>query len=244
MAEPEVLSRRDVIALGAALRGAAEGASSMEEVAQRIVHHLYSSLRHRETGEPFGALIRLFKTHPFQHLPPSLQSYALRLAGDEPLAPETRCLTLLATAGEDPAWNARQTSAGHQAIPLMSEEMVLQSPMIAQLFLQFGIEPRQIVASDKRLVLHSHYDSYNIFHVPVAAESPFVPAQDTFVQPFQIASVVGFGGPLTEGDLFAIILFSKAPLNLETASLFSSIALSAKLALLSAHQTAIFAPED
>jgi hypothetical protein len=240
--ETQVLSRRAVLDLGGVLRGTATDAASMEEAANRMVRHLYAHLRHPQTQEPLCALVRLFKTQRYRHLPPSLQAFARQIAGRQPIIAETRCLTLLATAGEAPAWNSRHTSGGHQAIPLTSEEMVLQSPMIARLLQQFGVNPRDIVASDTNLMLQKKTDAYNIFHVPQAAGSPYVPSQEAFVQPYGIASVLGFGGPLTEGDLFAIILFTKQPLNAATAALFPSIALNAKLALLSLADSPVFAP--
>lgn len=48
--------------------------------------------------------------------------------------------------------------------------------------------------------------TYGVFHVAEARESAYVPAQADFVVPYGIRSVVGFGGPLATGDLFAVIL--------------------------------------
>jgi hypothetical protein len=47
-----------------------------------------------------------------------------------------------------------------------------------------------------------------------------------------IASTVGFGGMLPSGNLFAVIMFCKAPVDAVVASMFRTISLSAKLALL------------
>jgi hypothetical protein len=221
----------------------AKNAASMEETAMRMVRHVYGYLRDPQTQQPLCALVRLFKTHPFQHLPASLQTFARTMAGQQPILAQTRCLTLLASAGDVPAWNSRHTSVGHQAIPLTSEEMVLQSPMIAQLLRQFGLDPRDVVSPVPGSMRQTTTDIYRIFHVAHAAQSAYLPAQDHFVQPYGIASVLGFGGPLTEGDLFAMILFFKAPLSEETVSEFPSIALSVKLALLSLTEAAVFAPE-
>jgi hypothetical protein len=247
MTEEVRLSRRVVVELGGALRGMATNATSMEEAAGRMVRHMYDRLRDPQTQQPLCALVRLFKTHRYQYLPHSLQVFAQHMAGGQPIAAETRCLTLLATAGDVPAWNSRETSVGHQAIPLTSEEMVKQSPMIAQLLHQFGLDPRDVISPETDSMQHTRTDTYGIFHVARAAESDYVPAQDAFVQPYGIASVLGFGGPLTAGDLFAMILFCKSPLSMETASEFPSIALSAKLALLSLTEAPLFAlcqPED
>ena len=53
-----------------------------------------------------------------------------------------------------------------------------------------------------------------------------------FVVPFGIKSVLGFGGVLPPGDLFAVIMFSRVPVPRETADLFRNLALSVKLAIL------------
>ena len=68
--------------------------------------------------------------------------------------------------------------------------------------------------------------------MPEAKGSPFVPAQEEFVIPFGIESVLGFGGVLPSKELFTVILFSKQKISRETAELFKSLALSLKLALL------------
>ena len=45
--------------------------------------------------------------------------------------------------------------------------------------------------------------------MPEAAGSPYIPAQEDFVQPVGIRSVLGFGGMLPGGDIFVVILFSR-----------------------------------
>ena len=51
--------------------------------------------------------------------------------------------------------------------------------------------------------------TYNVFHVPEAFDNPLIPAQEDFVLPYRIKSVLGFGGLLPSGDIFAVILFLK-----------------------------------
>jgi hypothetical protein len=238
------LHRRDMVELSAALRGMSAGASCMEETARRLVRHLYDNVRDGRTGQRLPVLARLFKTHPFGQLPPSLQEFARGAAGGHVLSDETSCLTLLASHGDLPAWNSRHTSVGHQAIPLTSAEMVRQSPMIGQLLEQFGIDPQTVIAPQSNILLNPEKTAYNIFHVEHAVGSPYVPAQSEFVERYGIASVLGFGGPLIGGNLFAIILFTRKRLTAEAAALFPSIALSAELALLSFAGNQIFVPEE
>jgi hypothetical protein len=222
-------SRLAAVTISANVREVAAGARSMEEAAGRIIRYLYDHILD-ERGNRYCTLVRLFKTHRYDHLEPELARVARSAGGPEP-APETRCLVLLATAGQEPAWNSRHTSAGHRAIPLTTQEVVAQSPMIARLIQQFGLDVQALVNAESQLLMDPAPRTYNLFHVAEASGSPYVPAQETFVKPYGVRSVVGFGGPLPR-DLFAVILFSRVAIDAETASLFRSIALSITLALL------------
>ena len=99
-----------------------------------------------------------------------------------------------------------------------------------------------VIAPSPDLLIDLHERTYNVFHIPTAAESPYIPAQDEFARPFQIQSVLGFGGILPSGDLMTIILFSKCPIQRETAELFKPLALNAKMAVLPFDQKTIFTP--
>ena len=110
--------------------------------------------------------------------------------------------------------------------------MIERSPMISQLVRQFGLEPATVIGADSSLLVDLEQKSYNVFHVPVARESPYVPAQAEFVVPYGIRSVIGFGGMLPSGNLFAVILFTRVPIPQEIADLFRPLALSVKLAIL------------
>jgi PAS domain S-box-containing protein len=128
-------------------------------------------------------------------------------------------------------WNHRAGSVGHKAIPLADERSIRAMPMISQLFQQFGVDPREIVRPDLECLLDAPGRSFNTFHVPEAMGSPLVPAQDGFVVPFGVRSVVGFGSAVAQRDMFAVILFSKVPVATSTAQLFKTLSLSFKLAL-------------
>jgi hypothetical protein len=75
----------------------------------------------------------------------------------------------------------------------------------------------------------------------VAASSPFIPAQKDFVLPYKVASVLGFGGLLPDGDLFAVIIFSRVAIPASTAEMFRTIALNLKLGLLALLEKPVFA---
>lgn len=231
---------RDMSVCSRALRGLHAGAASVEEVAQRIVQYLYANLGDGTQGGRACALVRFYKTHGYGDLPPELQLFALRRAGVSSLASSVRCLTLLASVGDEPEWNDRRRSVRYQAIPFTSAEAVAQLPMFSQLMVQFGLDVGALLMSDSQLLMDGEQQSYNVFYVAEAAGSPYVPAQDSFVVPYGIRTVIGFGSLLPTGDMMTVILFLKVAVPRETADFFRTFALSAKLAVLPLVQRAIF----
>ncbi len=204
----------------------------MEELADRVVRHLYDRLVDRDSGDRSCALVRFFKTHRYGDLGRGLQDFAsARLDGQVP-SPSMRCLTLLGSAGDDPAWNSCDASVGHRAIPLLSKEMVSEAPMISRLLHQLGIEVEALLEGRAGLLVDAEPASFNVFYVPDALGSPYIPAQAAFVEPARVRSVLGFGGMLPRGDIFAVILFSKVPIPLSTAELFRTLALNVRMAAL------------
>ncbi|HEY6844109.1 MAG TPA: hypothetical protein VI391_08080 [Thermoanaerobaculia bacterium] len=230
----------DVVECSAALRRITSDASSMEDAASKIVTYLYDQLL---VGEhPALALVRFFKTHSFDALQPQQKKFALNIAkGIEP-PPGMKCLTLLATRGDEPDWNSRLKSRGHAAIPLPSEKIVQNAPMISQLITQLGLDIGTLISPvDRNTILDLAQRSYNVFYVPEAKGSPYIVAQNDFVVPYRIRSVLGFGGMLPSGNLFAVIMFSKEHIDRETADMFANVALAAKLAVLPFDGRATFA---
>ena len=112
-----------------------------------------------------------------------------------------------------------------------SEEAIESVPMISRLLSQLGLSASALLKSDSALMLDTGQSTFNVFHVPEAEGSPCVPAQKDFVLLHGVKSVLGFGGLLPLGDLFAVILFSRVPIHKATAELFKPLALSAKLAI-------------
>ncbi|HVF32725.1 MAG TPA: hypothetical protein VM933_06800 [Acidimicrobiales bacterium] len=221
------LSVDDLVACSSAFKDLGRGAGSMEAAGQAIVEYLRRELVDGE-GRPACALVRFYRTLRFRDLPDELRDFAGAVEDDR-----TRCLTLLGTAGEAPAWNDRRRSDAHAAIPLVDEEVVAASPMIAGLIDQLGVDVAAVVGPPSRDPgrANLHHRDYDVFFVPEAAGSPMVPAQDDFVVRHGIRSVVGCGGILPSGDLFALILFTKVTLSPETAALFRTLALSVKAAI-------------
>jgi hypothetical protein len=231
---------KDMVEFSAALRSMGSGAASMEEAADKIVHYLYEHLTDSKTGETNCALVRLFKTHPYGDLDSGLQEFARGVLKGPPESPAMKCLVLLASAGTEPEWHVRKTSHGHKAIPLPSEHFIAAFPMIRQLIQQMGLEVNTLLQPDPAVVIDMVQTTYNVFCIPDAVGSQYVPAQKDFVIPYKVRSVIGFGGILPSGNLFVIIIFSKVMVPREIADLFRSLALSVKVAILPFDGKAVF----
>jgi len=230
-----------VLECSSALRTVAAGAASMEEVASAAVRYLRGHFVDKDTGEPALSLVRFYMTLRTDQLEPALQDFARAAGTDAPVGGEVPCLTLLATVGEEPAWNDRRVSVSHKAIPLPSTAALQRFPMVAQLIGQFGLDPRHIIAPDPALFHDLDQRPCRVFFVPEARDCPHVPAQDSFVIPYGIRSVVGFGGVLPDGALFAVVCFSKLPIPPTSVEAFAAVALGVKVAVLPHVGGAVFA---
>jgi hypothetical protein len=224
------------------LRRATREAPTMEDAAQRVCRVLYDELITPDKSRAC-ALVRCYKTHPYGKLDPELQSFAKAVLQAHTPAPSMRCLTLIGTVGDERAWNSRRASVEHQAIPLPSADMIERAPMIAQLIRQFGLDLTDVVQPTTDLVRGLAGKTYGVFHVAEAKGSPYIPAQQDFVIKFGIRSVIGFGGSLPSGDLFAVILFARVPISSETADRFRNLALDVKSGFFPYREGEIFSGE-
>ena len=103
--------------------------------------------------------------------------------------------------------------------------------MFSQLFHQLGISLSQLTQPDHNLLLDSQEHLFNVFHVLQAEGSPYIPAQDEFVLPYGVRSVLGFGAPLPNGDYFPSSSSVKRVIPEATAHLFKPLAICAQIAL-------------
>jgi len=227
----------DIASCGAALRRSGEAAGSMEQCAGQISRYLYDNLSHDRYHAKACALVRFYKTHAYGGLDDDSRAFANEILGGAPDEDDMRCLTLLSTVGENPDWNDRRNSLGHKAIPLPSESFMERIPMIWRMVSQLGINTRQIIRPDPVEAA----ETYDVFHVDDAVGSPYIPAQEDFVVPYGVRSVLGFGGLLTSGDLFVVILFAKVPVSLSVAQRFSPLALDVRAAIETFADGAVFA---
>ena len=221
----------DMIECGRFLRGSGRDALSMQAAAQILVRYLYEAFGPKDHAVNDCALVRCFKTHLHSALPVGLEATLSGRTDSTSPCSNARCLTLLATAGDLPAWNDPMQSSGHRVIPLVSAESVMQAPMIAQLIQQLGLDIEAVLSPNEELLLEADERNYGVFHIETALGNPSIPAQ-SFVQQHGIQSVLGFGGLLPSGDLFAVILFSKVCISRDVAYLFRTLALSVKLVFL------------
>ena len=232
------LERCDADALhrwGWTARGLGEGHTTLESAARALTRCFYEGLQAIGPDGPVRAcaLVRCYKTHPFGSLPADLQRAALRLlAPGERATPGMRCVALLASAGDERAWNSPRGTGGHAAIPLPTVDAVARWPMIAQLVRDFGIDAAELVGSSRsRPGRPRRGRNYGVFHVPEALGSTVIPAQAALVRRFGIRSVVGFGGALSTGDLFTVMLYCRVPVAPDVAEQFRALALHVKSAL-------------
>jgi len=77
----------------------------MKDVANKIVSYLYENISDSSGGNA-NALVRFYKTHPYNRLDQGLQGFAQGILGSAP-SDEINCLTMLATNGDNDDWKFR-----------------------------------------------------------------------------------------------------------------------------------------
>ena len=212
---------------GAEIRGMGAVSQTQAEFAERLVSYLHGRFVDQH-GQSALALVRCFETCPFASLDEELKEIALATLAQP--AEDTNCMKLVATAGDQASWNEVHKSNSHRVIPLPSAEAIERLPMISQLLRQLGLEVGGVLQRSSKILVDTALG--NVFHIPDAQGSPYIPDQEGFVVPFGIRSVVGFGDVLPNGNLIVVILFSKIPISRECALLFSHLSLSMRLGLL------------
>ncbi|MFO0775842.1 MAG: PAS domain-containing sensor histidine kinase [Nitrospiraceae bacterium] len=225
-------SVRDMAECGALLRACGRQAGSLQEVVQELTQFLLHRFCAPGTTDPQCVLVRGFVTQPFSRLDPTERALAEKGLGRSPRSPDMKCLTLMGSSGIQPEWNDRTNSRRYRAIPLVSEQFVGQFPMFSQLLHQFGVKIQPRLRPDSDLLVDWEERTHNVFYVPDAVHSPFVPVQQDFVVRYGVQSVLGFGGVLPSRELCAFVLFSRTRIPAATADFFRTLALGAKLALI------------
>lgn len=222
----------DMIRCSAELRKLGADAEDIESVAEKTVSHLYENFVESDTQVRQFVLARFFLALPYSALEPALQKFASGLLGAVELPEKTPCFALLATRGDEPHWNTRAQSIGHKALPLPNEEALTSRPMLALLVHRFGLEFGDLLNPNLGQLPDITQRTYQEFHVEEAQGSPHIPDQDSFVLPHHVRSALGFGGILSKGELFAVLLFARTHITCQTAEMFKTAALSVKTAIL------------
>jgi hypothetical protein len=215
----------DVVTYCTGVRGATDGATTMEEAAAQMVRYLRRAFRTTHGRSAF-VLGRFFNTAPWEDLPDDLRD-ALRPATGDPVG--VRSVVLLASDGEEPAWGDRRLSPGLPSALLVSVEDAARHPLVTALARELAIDVETFVhgPGDRQV----NRRDLGVFHIPDATDATRVPHQ-SFVAEQGIRSVVGFGGLQPSGNIFALALYARVSLDAEAAAMLPIIAASVKLALL------------
>ena len=228
----------DVVSLSAQLPGAVSPTGSMEEAAAALVRFLRGAFLDPQSHRPELVLARCFLTAPVEALPDELREIA-GARSTPPPSPDTRCLTLLGTDGDLEQWCDHRRSVSHRVLPLVSKDAVAAAPMVAGLVEQLGLGVERLLDVAEMEAAEKNEENLDVFFVPEAMGSPRVPDQ-RFVRAHGVRSVLGFGSVLPGGELFAVVLFSRTPVDAEVAAMFRTVAMAAKLALLPALAAPLF----
>lgn len=169
----------------------------------------------RSGPDPSLVLSRVYLSLPFASLDPGGQEFARAKFGLSP-GPKDLFLALLGTWGDAPEWRDRAKSDGHRAIPL-NRQTVTTVPMLARCFQQIGFDLEIMLKADPGIHLAGVTKSFGLFHVEKAPGSPYIPAQEGFVKPRGVQSVVGCGTMLPDGAVSVWIGFSRHAIRQEAA---------------------------
>jgi hypothetical protein len=177
------------------------GQPSFEAISQVVVEEIFKTFRQADDNPTFG-LVRIYRLTKFDELTPALaQSVDTS---------RQKWITLMGTVGVEPAWCQRLSSQGHQAVPLGENQSPMVSAALYQLGLDIGID---VPISNIDLPMQQASFMTRYFHVEQALGSPYIPAQDGFVVPYGIQSVVGLGNGFMSGSLYILLAFSRLAIN-------------------------------
>jgi len=99
--------------------------------------------------------------------------------------------------------------------------------MIARLFTDLGVELDNLVEPAAPRPQSIRPKTYGVFFIDDANGNPSIPAQD-FVRQYGVRSVIGCGGELPRGEMFASILFTRVAVDRSVAERFRTLALDMK----------------
>lgn len=181
---------------------------SFEQAADNAVRRIHSNFKGND-GQPLFSLVRIFRICTYAELLPELRAE---------IDPSHRqYLALMGTVGREEAWCSRRKSQAHQVIPLGST----LTPMLKAAFEQIGLFSDTEQQSDLQIEITNWIECY--FYVPTALGSPHIPAQDEFVKPYGIQSVIGMGTPFKTGAACLCLCFARESITAEESKKFIEI---------------------
>jgi hypothetical protein len=228
----EVASWSDIDAFRAQIDTELAAESSLCAAAQRFASLFVEHF-------PSIVLARVFAVVPFSRLPPFDATIARRFAeraeAASLLEPSTRVLSLLGSSGVNPAWCDRLLSAGHLAIPLLSQQLVEGIPMLAQLLVDLGVDLACLDQSreiESRRMVGSTNHCFYVERASQARDSRgrLIIASQAFVTEYQIETVFGMGGSYMDGTMVVAICFCTEAVKKIKIDRFPSVIVNFKMA--------------
>lgn len=181
---------------------------SFEEAAQACTEKLYHTFTDAQSKPQF-ALVRIYRLFNVDELM-NLQ---------EVVSPEIdQWMVLMGTYGHERAWCDRHQSQGHKALPVTDR----RSPMLAAAFKQLGLEESTGNGTGELNLQRASFMT-RYFYVAQAKDSPHVPAQSEFVDPYGIQSVIGIGSRFVSHSAYLLLAFSTVPMTQEAAKNFAGL---------------------
>jgi hypothetical protein len=183
--------------------------ANLTEAANVCVKELYDNFR-QPNGEPAFSLIRVFRTCRYDDLPPRLKQMA---------TPDfDRWLALMATIGVEEDWCEVRKSKSNQLNSLGGQP----TPMFNAAFKQMGIS---LTPEDQQQSLENEgsASSSRCFYVPDVPGNSKIPAQEHFVEPYGIQSVIGLGGQFSSDEAVLILCFAKVSITEQCADTFEGL---------------------
>lgn len=177
---------------------------TFEAAGGNVLHDIYREFKN-EQGEPLFALMRMFRLCRHEELPPEIKG------GIDP-AGGKHWLALVATIGQEPAWNDRRQSEKHGVIAPND----FASPMLKAAFEQMNLDPfRNNLpnAVSDMILIQEPISPTRYFLVQQALGNPNIVEQDAFVKPYGIGSVLGMGCAFDSGALLLTLLFARIELS-------------------------------
>lgn len=182
---------------------------SFEEASWKIVRYLFDAFQ--VDDEPEFPLIRIFRTTKHDELPLDLRTNIS--------LPNRDYLALMGTFGVEEAWCDRRQSS-RKAI-LIGDEM---SPMFKGVFRELGFSwtdtKHEATVTGKSV---SSMGMIRYYYVEDASASNQVTDMDTFVEPYGIKSVVGFGTQFMSQSAYVLIAFSNKTISPRYAEDFMTV---------------------